>query len=357
MRILPLPMTQLRTTVLMKTDIAGSTPQFRALLASDLQAALSAHRAMVTRLAGEEGGRIFKAAGDGYWLEFPSVTSAARSAIAMHEGLALTQSSKGRDRLSMRIVVGLGDTATQDGDLVGEVLALITRIEAITPPNEIYLTAAACLALTQSEIQTAMVDSFALDGFVDPVPVHRVAHRHRTHVLADACILLSDIRGFHRFTEVEAASRIERVLDTLDLLVGVATREFAGTVRSSIGDEHCITFPDASRAMSAAERLGRDWAAASREQRFDLSINICMHRGTFYAFRSFLYGSGLLGAHEALGASIRRLKGNEGSILVTSAMQESLQGSPWHGRLELLFSDLALTRFPELKVFRLKSEQ
>ena len=35
----------------------------------------------------------------------------------------------------MRIVIGLGDTATQDGDFIGEVLALIARIEAITPPE------------------------------------------------------------------------------------------------------------------------------------------------------------------------------------------------------------------------------
>ena len=52
-----------------------------------------------------------------------------------------------------------------------------------------------------------------------------------------------------------------------------------------------------------------------------------------------------------------RLGGHEGNIFVTSAMQESLYGSPWHGRLELLFSDLRLARFPELMVFRLKSEQ
>jgi len=350
-------MTQLRTTVLMKTDIAGSTPQFRALLTSDLQGALSAHRAMVARLAGEEGGRIFKAAGDGYWLEFPSVTSAAKSAIAMHEELGLTQSSKSSDRLSMRMVIGLGDAATQDRDFIGEVLALIARIETITPPNEIYLTTAACLALTQSEVQTVMVDSFTFNGFAEQISVYRVAQRHRTHVLADAWILLSDIRGFHQFTELEATSRIERVLDTLDLLVGGATREFAGTVRSSRGDEHCLTFPDASRAMSAAEGLGRDWAAASREQKFNLSINFCLHRGTLYAFRSFLYGAGVVVAHEVLGSSIRRLGGNEGNTFVTSAMQESLYGSPWHGRLELLFSDLPVARFPGLKVFRLKSAQ
>jgi len=125
----------------------------------------------------------------------------------------------------MRIVVGLGDIATQDGDFIGEVLALIARIEAITPPNEIYLKTAACLALTQSEIQTAMVDSFSFNGFAEQIPVYRVAQRHRTHVLKDAWILLSDIRGFHQFTEVEPTSRIERVLDTLDLLIGVTTRE------------------------------------------------------------------------------------------------------------------------------------
>jgi hypothetical protein len=108
--------------------------------------------------------------------------------------------------------------------------------------------------------------------------------------------------------------------------------------------------------MSAAERLGRDWAAASREQKFDLSINLCLHRGELCAFRSFLYGAGIVVAHQALGASVRRLGGNEGNTFVTNAMQESLHGSPWHGRLELLFSDLPVAGSPELKVFRVRSE-
>jgi class 3 adenylate cyclase len=341
----------------MKTDIVGSTPQFRALLASDLQAALSAHRTMVAHQANAEGGRIFKAAGDGYWLEFPSVTCAARSAIAMLDAIELTQPRKGRDRLSMRIVIGLGDTATQDGDFVGEVLALITRIEGITPANEIYLTAAACLALTQSEIRTAIVDSFTFNGFAEAIPVYRVAQRHRTHVLEDACLLVSDVRGFYAFSEVEPSSRIERVLDTLDLLIGEATRDFTGIVRSSSYDEHCLTFPDPSRAMSAAEGLSRNWAAASREQGFNLSINVCLHRGTINVFRSFLYGAGIAGAYGALGTSVRRLGGNEGNIFVTSVMREGLKGGPWYERLELLFPDVGMDRFPELKVFRLKSEQ
>jgi class 3 adenylate cyclase len=159
----------LRTVVLMKTDIAGSTPRFRALLAADHQSLLSEHRAVLARHAGDHGGHIIKSAGDGYWLEYPSATAAAKSAIAMLEALRLGQSNKGDDRLSMRVVIGLGDVATLDGELIGDLLALIVRIEAITPADEIYLTLTARHALAQAEMQTAIVDNFPLKGFPDPI--------------------------------------------------------------------------------------------------------------------------------------------------------------------------------------------
>ena len=56
--------------------------------------------------------------------------------MAMQEALRLEQPIRGDDRLSMRIVVGLGDIGDLDGEMVGELLALIVRIEAITPADE-----------------------------------------------------------------------------------------------------------------------------------------------------------------------------------------------------------------------------
>jgi class 3 adenylate cyclase len=347
-------MPQLRTTVLMKTDIVGSTPQFRALLASDLQAVLSDHRAMLAGLAAEEGGRILKSTGDGYWLEFPSATGAARAAIAMHEALRLAQPNKGDDRLSMRIIIGLGDTATQDGELAGDVLALVARIEVITPPDEIYLTTAACLALTQSEIRTGIVDRFSLKGFTEPIQVYRVEQRHRTRIFTDSWILCSDLRGFGRLTQVATVGSIERVLDTLETLTRAAASEFSGTVRFSAGDSYCVTFPDASSATSAASGLSRTWAEASREHKFDCAINLCLHCGSFNAFRSFLYGDGITNALRALEAAVRLVGGNEGNIFATGSVRDNLQGSPWHTRLQPLALELALA--PELKVFRLEPE-
>src|SRR4029079_15664328 len=122
-----------------------------------------------------------KAAGDGYWLEFPSVIDAAKAAIAMQEALRLAQLSRGDDRLAIRIVIALGDIApVQDGDFIGDTFALATRVEAVTPPDEIYLTAAARLAITSAEIQTVFVESFALKGFAESMPIYRIEQRHRT---------------------------------------------------------------------------------------------------------------------------------------------------------------------------------
>jgi class 3 adenylate cyclase len=79
----------------------------------------------------------------------------------MQEALRLTQTNKGDDRIAMRIVIGLGDITFQENDLIGDMLALVVRIEAITPADEIYLTSSARLALASSEVRTALVDNFS----------------------------------------------------------------------------------------------------------------------------------------------------------------------------------------------------
>jgi adenylate cyclase len=178
----------LRIAVLMKTDIVGSTPRFHAEPTGDLEVLLRDHQQLIAKCAADHGGSIFKSAGDGFWLEFPSVTGAARAGMAMQDTLRLGQLTQGDARLAIRITIGVGDVALQDGELVGELLALITRIEDITPADEIYLTAGARLALNAADVQTELVESFALKGFPETVPVYRVQRRHRMQVIADVFI-------------------------------------------------------------------------------------------------------------------------------------------------------------------------
>jgi class 3 adenylate cyclase len=348
-------MTPLQTTVLMKTDIAGSTPRFRALLAADLQELILEHREFIAQHAAVEGGEIVRLEGDGYWLKFPSVTGAAKSAIAMQEALRLTQTNKGDDRLSIRIAIGLGDIAFQENDLIGDMLALVVRIEAITPADEIYLTSAARLALTSSEVQTTLVDNFVLKGFVEPVPVYSVEQRHRTRIIDDAYILVSDLRGFTRLTETQPVVAIERVLDALDALAHRIAHEFDGTIRFSFGDSYCLTFSNVAQLVAAAERLSQDWEATGREARSACAINLALHRGKISVFRSFLYGQGYRVAAHVAGASTEVLAVDEGSIFVTSAVRDDLSDGAWHNRLQPVALTQRDAHFAGLEVYRLSS--
>jgi class 3 adenylate cyclase len=327
-------MNPLRTTVVMKTDISGSTFRFRELLAADLQALLSEHRAFLGHHAEEHGGRIIKAAGDGYWLEFAGVTAAAKAAIAMQEALRLTQLNRGDDRLSIRIVITLGDIAVQDGDFIGDAFALATRVEAITPPDEIYLTAAARLALTSAaEIQTALVETFTFKGFAEPMPVYRIEQRHRTRIISDAYILYLDLNGFGKFMDADPGSpTVERLLDTLDGVTRDAARECAGTIRFNLGDSYCITFEEAGQVIRGAERLCGSWDAALREQ-FGCAMSVGLHRGKVHMFRSFLFGRDIWIASRLQSASAKLLTSRENGIFVSSAVRNALFGTAWHNRL------------------------
>jgi class 3 adenylate cyclase len=350
-------MNPLRTAVVMKTDISGSTSRFRELLTADLQALLGEHRDFLARHAAKHDGHIIKAAGDGHWLEFPSVTGAAKAAIEMQEGLAQAQLNRGDDRIAIRIVIALGDIAVQNGDFIGDVFALATRVEAVTPPDEIYLTAAARLALTSAEIQTALVESFTFKGFAEPMSVYRIEHRHRTRTITDTFILFSDLSGFGRMMDAGPASAtVERILDALDALTRSSAQEFGGTVRFNLGDSYCVTFTDATQAVAWAERLTWSWEAIRQREEFSCTISIGLHRGTLYTFRSFLYGRDVWIASQLQSASAKLLRDGESGIFVTAAVRSAVFGTPAHNRLqaiELLPLPAALA---EIEVYRLCNE-
>ena len=350
-------MNPLRTTVVMKTDISGSTSRFRELLAADLQVLLADHRDFLARHAAEHDGQIIKAAGDGHWLEFPSVTGAAKAAIEMQEALRLAQLNRVDDRLAIRIVIALGDIAVQDGDFIGDAFALATRVEAVTPPDEIYLTAAARLALTPAEIQTALVENFAFKGFAEPMPVYRIERRDRTRIIADTYILFSDLSGFGRILDAGPASTtVERILDAFDALTRGNAQELDGTVRFNVGDSYCVTFAEAAQAIAWAERLTRSWEAMRYQEQFGCTISVGLHRGTLYTFRSFLYGRDVWIASQLQSASAKLLRSGENGIFVTGEVRTALFGAPSHNRLQLVNLVPLPQSLAGIEVYRLCNE-
>jgi class 3 adenylate cyclase len=325
--------TRLRTTAILKTDITGSTPRFRATAEADLAPLLREHRALVERLAAAHEGHMVKPEGDGFWLAFPSVTAAALAAMSMQEALRLAQPNTGEDRLSMRIVITLGDVLHQDGALVGDAVVLATRIEALTPPDQIYLSAAAWLTMNHAEIRTSFVNGFALKGFTEPVAVYRIEQLHRTHVIANQYIVVTDLTAFTRLIETGATTVVEAVLDALHDVVAGVCHDFGGVDRFSVGDGYCLTFTDPGRAMAGVERLVTAWSAFASAKSIPCRINVAVHKGTLYAFRSYLHGRDLNVAFAIEGATQRE---PGPGVFVSGVVQRDLVGTRWETQLTLV---------------------
>ena len=102
----------------------------------------------------------------------------------------------------MRIVIALGDVQIEEAALVGDPVVLAARIESMTPPDEIYLSLAAWLAVRSAEVRTSFLGAFPLKGFDEPAPVYRVESRYRTRIFEDQYIVATDLKAFGPFSDV-----------------------------------------------------------------------------------------------------------------------------------------------------------
>jgi class 3 adenylate cyclase len=323
-------MATLRATVIMKTDLKGSTPRFRALSESDLSTVLATHQQLVADVAAKHQGEVVKPEGDAFWIVFPSVTAACLAGLDMQDELRLSQPGKGDDRLAMRIIITLGDVQIEEGALVGDPVVLAARIESVTPPDEIYLSLAAWLAVRSAEVQTSFVGAFSMKGFDEPAPLYRVESSHRTRVFEDQYLVVSDLKAFGIFIESHPLSTIERVLDNLLDVTERVCREFDGTTRFSTGDSYCLTFTDPNRAMTAVERLHDVWEAFDERESLGCPLKIAVHKGTLNAYRSYVYGRDVEISFSAVGAM------REPGVYVTDPVRDDLARTPWETRLRLV---------------------
>jgi len=345
-------MTTLRVTAIMKTDISGSTARFRTLLEPDLTTLLAEHRELLGRVAAAHDGRIVKPEGDGFWLAFPSVTAGALAAMTMQEELRLAEASKGDRRLAMRIVITLGDVLHQEGALVGDAVVLASRIEALTPPHEIYLSAAAWLAVNQAEVRTALVDAFTLKGFTGLVPVYRIEQTYRTRVIPDQYIVITDLRRFTAVVEIVPMTEVEKILDRLQELVGNVCRDFSGANRFSAGDSYFLTFPDARLALAAVERLAEEWRAPGHREGSLCPMGVAVHKGVLYAFRDFLYSRDLNIA-AAVERVARRVSPGDTVVFVTGQVRRDLVGSAWDERFQRVDVGPSVPGLAGIEIYRL----
>ncbi|NQT63860.1 MAG: adenylate cyclase [Candidatus Marinimicrobia bacterium] len=285
-------MSNLQSTVIMKTDLAKFTDRVAISSESDLTKLLGIHKNIVTDVVSGSGGRIVKGEGDSFWIVFPSVTTAAIAAVEIQQELQIVQAGLPDDRtLQIRIAITLGDVLHQENDIFGDSANLAARIEAITPPNEIYLSQCAWLALNKAEIGNSFVDRYNLKGINEAERVYKINQKHKTRIIKNQFIVFTDAALFRSFVDSESMERVEAALAKLEHIMHDACEEYGGIIRQTIADAFFITFSEADFAFKCLLRFGQNWQEYIDKNDMNLHIRIGVSKGTLNIFRSFIYGT------------------------------------------------------------------
>ncbi|CAN5395236.1 adenylate/guanylate cyclase domain-containing protein [soil metagenome] len=87
-------------------------------------------------------GRIVKNTGDGLLAEFTSVVDAVRCAVEVQTDMASRNAHEAEDRrIAFRIGINVGDIVEQDGDIFGDGVNVAARLEGISEPGGICVSA------------------------------------------------------------------------------------------------------------------------------------------------------------------------------------------------------------------------
>jgi class 3 adenylate cyclase len=120
-------------------------------------------------------GRLIKSIGDALLITFSTPTDAMLCAMAfqdaIHEhNLELDESAK----LHISVGANLGEVRVEKKDIYGEPVNVASRIEGVTPANEIYLSEAVYMAMNKAEVPVQDVGIHELSGITKPVRLYCV---------------------------------------------------------------------------------------------------------------------------------------------------------------------------------------
>ena len=110
-------------TRLMGDDQAGTLDALRQLRNDLLEPSVSKHN-----------GSVVKRMGDGWIVEFSSVSDAVECAMHIHEGLA------GDDTIRLRTGIHIGDVVFEEEDVFGDGVNMAARLEQLAEPGEVLIS-------------------------------------------------------------------------------------------------------------------------------------------------------------------------------------------------------------------------
>jgi class 3 adenylate cyclase len=128
-----------RWVTVMFTDLADSTKLTEKLGDEEWHKVLAPHREFCRAAFLARGGQVVGSQGDGFLARFPTPAEAVWCAVEIQRELDRTASDTGLP-LKLRVGIHAGEAVEDDGDLVGRVVNVASRVTARAEPGEILVT-------------------------------------------------------------------------------------------------------------------------------------------------------------------------------------------------------------------------
>lgn len=250
---------------IMFTDIVGFTELTSTLSRASLRRLLHEHDRILMPICRAFGGRRVKSIGDALLLTFRSPTDAVRGAMAMQNAVARARNEQPElNPLHIRVAINVGEVRVESRDIFGEAVNVAARLEALTPPDEIWFTEAVYLAMNKAEAPSQALGTREMRGLPEPVRVYCVPP-HRVHRLVPAGEASPDTSQDPPFLHIDVP------LSPLDRALLAVSRQW------DVARRRLTPARDRAAALLARTRTPARWLAAA--------MAVCLTVGLFLIFQ------------------------------------------------------------------------
>lgn len=241
------------------TDIADFTEKMASSSRADVRSMLRLHNRLLKRTVHFYQGRYIKSTGDGMLAVFRGTTNAVQCGMAIQDTVAeYNQVIPPENRLRVRVALDLGDVGwTSRKDIAGDAVNIAARIEAITPPDEIYISGTVYQAMNKTEAPSEFVDNVNLKGIEASIAIYRIPHG-QTRLVATGEPVRSggadDALPYGGMPRPSAITTGDRIRNTLNKgwVVGVASAAAAVFLLVIIAWNAKWMSPEAEQAIARA---------------------------------------------------------------------------------------------------------
>ena len=165
----------------MFVDIKGYTSRSYSQTREENQKLLQDFINTVRPIIEKYSGEVVKGLGDALLASFESTTDAVLSGMAIQEEIQQINLKRNEEaRFEVRVAMSTGDVRIENNDIFGDAVNLASRIEGLTPENEIYFSESVFHTMNKNEIPYQKVGQFKVRGFKMPITVYKALWKQRS---------------------------------------------------------------------------------------------------------------------------------------------------------------------------------